>query len=741
MQFCRIALFACLMLLSAPAKAATVDFNSGTFDSVIGNPSPSYPNGIGGITGSLSPAYDNNSNASANIVNVTGSGATVNHGIYGGYHRISATGNALANDNQVNISTFSGGSSLWVHGGYAEAAVNGSPATVASNYVAVSGGKFNMISGGYARTLDGAALASGNTVDATGITADYIYGGYAGSEGISAESIGNEVIISNSTVNYTIIGGNVYLYSSGIAIAANNTVIISGGVVGYNVYGGCVALSLGFFVGSGTATSNIIEIIGDPDLTTSEIFGGLIWDRYYDRVVTNMDAFTGNALNVKTSGLTVKGLYNFEYINFFLPSTLTAGETVIIAKDKVRFSQFDDGSGKRATVNVGIEGASSPLRKNDTVTLISAGTLIGTVANAAATVQATQGVTLKYEFGISQVGNKLLLTVPSDPKLNEQTKALSEGFISGLSLVNLGADLAAGQGMSEAVSAASRAAREGVSAGPSFGAFGAISGGKSRFNTGSHVDVSSISLMVGLSCAVDVTPGRLTLGAFFEYGSGSYETFNSFSNAASVHGDGDIYSIGGGILGRMDFVNTGPGHIYAEASLRVGEVNNEFDSSDLKDSQGLAARYESSSAYYGFHIGTGYEWNITQAASLDLYAKYFWTRQGGDSVTLSTGDPVEFEDADSSRLRLGGRLTYAASEHVSPYVGAAYEREFGGKARAATNGFAIQAPSLRGDTGVGELCLTLKPSATLPISFDLGVQGYVGKREGITGSLQVKVDF
>ncbi|MDR1487315.1 MAG: hypothetical protein LBT62_04910, partial [Deltaproteobacteria bacterium] len=62
-------------------------------------------------------------------------------------------------------------------------------------------------------------------------------------------------------------------------------------------------------------------------------------------------------------------------------------------------------------------------------------------------------------------------------------------------------------------------------------------------------------------------------------------------------------------------------------------------------------------------------------------------------------------------------------------------------ARAATNGFAIQAPSLRGDTGVGELGLTLKPSATLPISFDLGVQGYVGKREGVTGSLQVKLEF
>jgi hypothetical protein len=59
----------------------------------------------------------------------------------------------------------------------------------------------------------------------------------------------------------------------------------------------------------------------------------------------------------------------------------------------------------------------------------------------------------------------------------------------------------------------------------------------------------------------------------------------------------------------------------------------------------------------------------------------------------------------------------------------------------ATNGVDIDAPSLRGDTGIGELGPTLQPSATLPLFFDLGVQGYVGKREGITGSLQARLEF
>ena len=50
-------------------------------------------------------------------------------------------------------------------------------------------------------------------------------------------------------------------------------------------------------------------------------------------------------------------------------------------------------------------------------------------------------------------------------------------------------------------------------------------------------------------------------------------------------------------------------------------------------------------------------------------------------------------------------------------------------------------PDLIGGTGMGELGVTLKPSKDLPLSFDLGIQGYVGKREGVTGSLQVRWEF
>jgi outer membrane autotransporter protein len=125
---------------------------------------------------------------------------------------------------------------------------------------------------------------------------------------------------------------------------------------------------------------------------------------------------------------------------------------------------------------------------------------------------------------------------------------------------------------------------------------------------------------------------------------------------------------------------------------------------------------------------------------LDVYAKYLWSHQEGKSVKVA-GDPIDFKDMDSHRLRFGGRFSYAVNEYIAPYIGAAYEHEFDGRTKATVYGHKIGTPDLIGGTGMGELGLTLKPPKDLPLSFDLGVQGYVGKREGVTGSLQARWEF
>lgn len=81
------------------------------------------------------------------------------------------------------------------------------------------------------------------------------------------------------------------------------------------------------------------------------------------------------------------------------------------------------------------------------------------------------------------------------------------------------------------------------------------------------------------------------------------------------------------------------------------------------------------------------------------------------------------------------------NEYIRPYIGAAWEHEFDARARVTTNGYDIDAPDLKGDTGIGEIGLSLTPSSDLPLTVDLGVQGYTGQREGVTGSLLIKWEF
>jgi len=154
----------------------------------------------------------------------------------------------------------------------------------------------------------------------------------------------------------------------------------------------------------------------------------------------------------------------------------------------------------------------------------------------------------------------------------------------------------------------------------------------------------------------------------------------------------------------MSFCNFGSdsGHFYTEGRFRGGMVHNKFDS-DLRDAFGTAAGYNASSTYYGLHLTGGRIWNIGSSSSFDLYGRYSWAHLQGDSVTLTTGEPLVFDVVNSHRLRFGGRFGLGVSRYVIPYLGAAWEQELDGKARSTVYGYATNAPSLQGGTGIGEL--------------------------------------
>ena len=741
---------------------------------VIGN----SVNVSGGTLTGVSGGESNSGSATGNIVSI--SSGTVQSNVNGGFV---ASGSGKATGNIVNISGNADLSTATVAGGISSSdAFTGNTLNknsdaavhIARNFASVNFGySGNANIGELDSTPTGSALSgvtvntNANNVSFVGVISGsgsmtkagagtLILSGtntYSGGTTISAGtlSIGSDTNIGSGTNTIgnkgtlLLSGNGTYtndwtLSGAGSAIATDNNNTLSGVLSGN---GGLTKTGTGTLTLSGTNTYTGMTTVRSgtlalgSDLTSNQLtlYGGTVFDRgshnhSLDNGILSVNGANGQSAMYK-GDLSARNAT----LNFISPVHPT--------QPLLRVTGDADVSG--SACNVGLAGGTS-LASRSTLTLLEVDPDKTLTAN-----------NLQRGNGIVQIGSTVAHDITADVNLDpttrrlnavtaqvspgratDQSKALSEGFLGGLALNLQGADLVAGRGMDSAVRASSGtddAERHG------FAGFGALSGGSLRYNTGSHLDMNSLSLLTGLAWGIDLAPGRLTLGAFFEYGNGSYDTHNSFTNAASVDGDGNAYYLGGGILARMDFVNIGPGRFYAEASGRAGKTHNEYDSSDLRDAAGRKADYDSSSPYYGLHFGTGYVWNINDAATLDLYGKYFWTRQQGDSVGLSTGEHLSFDDINSSRLRFGGRFAYILNEHVAPYIGAAWEHEFDGKARAKTNGFDIDAPNLRGNTGIGELGLSLTPSADLPLTIDLGVQGYTGKHEGVTGSLMVKWEF
>ena len=750
-----------------------------------------YSGGTTISAGTLSIGSDTNIGSGTNTIGNKGTLLLSGNGTYTNDWTLSGAGSAIATDNNNTLSgVLSGNGGLTKKGG-GILTLTGNNAYTGSTTISEGTLKGNIASGtdlsiAASTTYDGDNKArsvgdlngGGNILNTDGLTVQSgTFGGVIGNSNTSLIKTGAGTLTLTGTNAYTgsttisegTLKGNIAsgtdlsiadsatydgdnkarsvggLNGGGKILNTNGLTVQSGDFAGIidnsntsltKTGAGTLTLSgTNTYTGMTTVRSGTLALGSDLTSNQLTLYGGTVFDRgshnhSLDNGILSVNGANGQSAMYK-GDLSARNAT----LNFISPVHPT--------QPLLRVTGDADVSG--SACNVGLAGGTS-LASGSTLTLLEVDPDKTLTAN-----------NLQRGNGIVQIGSTVAHDITADVNLDpttgrlsaltaqvspgratDQSKALSEGFLGGLALNLQGADLVAGRGMDSAVRASSGtddAERHG------FAGFGALSGGSLRYNTGSHLDMNSLSLLTGLAWGIDLAPGRLTLGAFFEYGNGSYDTHNSFTNAASVDGDGNAYYLGGGILARMDFVNIGPGRFYAEASGRAGKTHNEYDSSDLRDAAGRKADYDSSSPYYGLHFGTGYVWNINDAATLDLYGKYFWTRQQSDSVGLSTGEHLSFDDINSSRLRFGGRFAYILNEHVAPYIGAAWEHEFDGKARATTNGFDIDAPNLHGNTGIGELGLSLTPSADLPLTIDLGVQGYTGKHEGVTGSLMVKWEF
>ena len=128
---------------------------------------------------------------------------------------------------------------------------------------------------------------------------------------------------------------------------------------------------------------------------------------------------------------------------------------------------------------------------------------------------------------------------------------------------------------------------------------------------------------------------------------------------------------------------------------------------------------------------------MTACDKLDVSARYLWSHSGSHSFMVND-DPTYLDSVDSHRLRAGARYSYAITEHASPYIGAFYEYEFDGKSNGTAYGVRLPGSQLKGSTGVGELGLSCRVGRA---TVDFGAQGYIGRRQGVSGVLRVGMTF
>ena len=628
------------------------------------------------------------------------------------------------------------------------------------NSVTVSGGTINMLATGGV-SIDN--VARYNNVTVTGGTIKgSIYGGMSeinaienkvmisggniGGDVFGAESkaessaTGNEVIISGTPTFESAYGTNIYGASTFDGEITGNKVTISGRpVFNFNDPDKNIKIYGGYVDRDGNVTGNSVEINGDMNFTESlEIYGGYggtgavtgnsvtISGRpifaadsvIYGGYSASGGEVSGNILNIKSTGITVSNIKNFDVYNFYLPDTVQAGDVLLTVTGGSSNEQTDL---KGSSVNVGITGSAPALKSGDNVTLLHNAN--GILADETTVYgKMTQGVSLEYDFTtVLQNGDSLVTTIIKSG-ISDDTKSLVETQAAAVGFINSGADLLVSSGitsMSKVTSAEDNAI------------FGAMSGGSMRYDTGSHADVKGYNFALGMGKAVANNAGRLTFGPFVEYGYGDYTSY--LDNG--VRGDGKTKYYGVGVLARQD--NTSG--VYYEGSLRYGRMDADYASNDL-GTAGVHSSYDSSSAYYGAHLGIGKVTGLNDTTKADVYAKLLYTHQNGDSVTLQgegNGEVYDFDAVDSTRARVGARVSKAYSERGTGYVGLAYEYEFDGEARATVKGFSTPAPSIKGSSGLVELGYILQPQGVNDPTINIGLQGWGGKKQGFTGN----VDF
>lgn len=586
--------------------------------------------------------------------------------------------------------------------------------------------RFSMVNGGY---VYGNGSAENNSVAIRdSVVVGTVNGGYIRDNTEQSSANNNDVIIDDSDIFGSVNGGYINSNKSS-GSANNNTVIISNSnITASSMFG---AVKGGYVEGSGSADDNKLIIVNSK--LVGGVYGGyvnengdsasrnnvVIVDSTVSGIVVGGYAESKNAANTNNNSVTIVG--NSDLTNAVLFGTNEDGQTentLII----------DGWSGTVKSINnfnsIKIESLAGGLNlkegeKFDFVTVTESNSISGTIENADVTgIKA--GVALEVDGTLGIDGNNINIDV-EHIRAQEQTAITTEARAGVTVFVNQGVEVVA-----DNLNTLSQSA-EGINT------FATVSGNNSKYDTGSYADINGWNSIIGIANTKEIGSDKLNYGAFFENGSGNYNTYNEIGGA-SFRGDGNVLYNGGGVMVRLDKENG----FYTEAAVRAGSVKNEAGK-NLSDGQ-HTYDYETENAYYGGHIGIGKIFKLDNGKAWDVYGKYFHMHHEGDSVEIGK-DTFDFDSVDSNKLRIGARFSEQQGEKLTSYYGLAWDYEFSGDVSGTAAGYDMHTPSLEGSTVIGEVGFRYTPGKESPWSFDAKLRGYVGQQEGISGNVQAVYSF
>ena len=226
-----------------------------------------------------------------------------------------------------------------------------------------------------------------------------------------------------------------------------------------------------------------------------------------------------------------------------------------------------------------------------------------------------------------------------------------------------------------------------------------------------------------------------------EMGHGTYDTRTATTEpVGEAEGDGKHNYVGFGIYGNYA---TPIDWLHVTGYVKGGWLRNEFSVS----LDGVSANFDRTSNYWGALLGTYGEFQVTEKFKNRTFLNYFYDGRESEAHTSSSGsiEIVEsFGTFNSHRALLGSVFEYAYTPTLRPYVALTYEYVFKADVKRHVADHSVNlilsGTDLEGSTGIGSMGWTYQNEAK-SFEFDLGVNGYTGKRRGISAQLQAAWKF